>query len=139
MVRKQTDRPEAKLEAAFLALSQQTPDRRPTLLELVETHRDWIAKLVGQGHSYNRIAEAMSDKGYKISQHTLRQYFAKLEREQTRISRPGRAVKIAPSPAATGNTPLAAATQVGEARASAKAVEPTSGRFKPVLPGETEL
>lgn len=138
MVRKQAGRPEAKLEAAFLELSRQTPDRRPTLLELVGTHREWIAKLVRQGHSYNRIAEAMSEKGFKISQHTLRQYFAKLEREETQISRPRRAVKIAQSPAAASNSTLAAGTQVGEAKASAKAVEP-SRRFKPVLPGETEL
>src|SRR5690554_5745092 len=80
MVGKRTLGPIEKLEEAFRELSQQPPDKPPTLFELVSAYQEWIRELVQRRHSYDAIAKAMDKKGVKISPHTLRQYFGKLER-----------------------------------------------------------
>ena len=136
MVRKRTARLEEKLEEAFLELSQQDPDRSPTLFELVSAHREWIGKLVDRRHSYGAIAEAMVKKGVKISPNTLRQYYGKLERsdrQSIRTSSP----KFKPLKKAAGSLATADPNSVEAYAQTQKVVQPT--RFKPLLPGETEL
>jgi cysteinyl-tRNA synthetase len=138
MVRKRTPGRVEKLEEAFRELSQQPPDKTPTKLEVVKTYREWIGQLVERGHSYVSIAEAMTKKGVKISPHTLRQYFGKVQRSDREAMRAHlpkvEAAQTAGSPALM----VATAKDVeidGQVR---KNVE-HPGRYRPILPGETEL
>lgn len=140
VVRKRTGGDETGLERAFVALSRQEPDKRPSLFEVVNAHREWIGKLVRQGHSYDRIAEAMRSKGYKISTNTLRQYFGKLERRGAQVP----SGNFPKKPAAFRKSIGSVAREVADQKVAGFAVEPQQaspkrGRFKPVLPGETEL
>ena len=140
VVRKRTGRDETGLEEAFVALSRQEPDKRPTLFEVVNAHRKWIGTLVKQGHSHERIAEAMRSKGYKISTNTLRQYFGKLERTGARMPS-GNSPQKAP---AFRKSIGSVAREVAAQKVAVLSVEPLQatrqqGRSKPILPGETEL
>lgn len=139
MVRKRTLGPIEKLEEAFRELFQQPPDRTPTKFEVVRTHQEWIGKLVERGHSYDSIAEAMTKKGVEISPHTLRQYFGKLQRsdrEGVRAQLP----KVKPAQKAVGSgAPMVAVANNVEADGQARKVVEPLGRYKPILPGETDL
>lgn len=139
MVRKRTLGPIEKLEEAFRELSRHPPDKSPTLFELVSVHRAWIRKLVERGHSYEAIAEAMTKKGIKISQHTLRQYFGRLERsgrQPVRVQSPK--VKAARMAVGSG-APVVGVTDDDEADGQPRKDLEQPGRYKPILPGDTEL
>lgn len=139
MVRKRILSPIEKLEEAFRELFQQPPDRTPTKFEVVRTHQEWIGKLVERGHSYDSIAEAMTKKGVEISPHTLRQYFGRLERsgnQPVRVQLP----KVKAARKAVGSVkPVVAVTNNVEADGQPRKVVEQRGRYKPILPGETEL
>ena len=139
MVRKRTPGPIEKLEEAFCELSQQSPDKPPTLFELVSAHQGWIRELVQRRHSYDSIAEAMTKKGVKISPHTLRQYFGRLERsgrQPVLVQLPK--AKAARKAVGSGAPVTAVTDNVGAGGLARKVVEQL-GRYKPILPGETDL
>lgn len=129
---------EDQIQRLFLDLAKLEPPKKPTMKEVLETHKGNIETALKRGNSLRDVAKFLTDGGLKVSHETLR----KLAEEWGFTTSKQKSVQKKPEQASvknnTGNKtsqPLDSARKTTEKASGEDAQngqEPASiGRFKP--------